>query len=195
MELSPLARERLAKIGSLSPEEKERIKQSGELDSMLSEYFKGALSSEDLWKRLKALKEQSGELVIKEAQTKLVDTLRLQMSQVDFDQRRSAILALETIKDEGKYSSLELVINSIETLRQKYARVKEQTYEQLKTAIEAQLQAVTREAIRQGMKIDLESSVEANIKASPQWKDFISKHEKAYGETFNSYIDRLRELI
>lgn len=81
MELSPLARERLAKIGSLSPEEKERIKQSGELDSMLSEYFRGTLSSEDLWKRLKALKEQSGKLVIKEAQTKLVDTLRLQMSQ------------------------------------------------------------------------------------------------------------------
>ncbi|GAH71168.1 unnamed protein product [marine sediment metagenome] len=185
----------MAKIGSLSPEEKERIKQSGELDSMLSEYFRGTLSSEDLWKRLKALKDQSGELVIKEAQTKLVDTLRLQMSQVDFDQRRSAILALETIKDEGKYSSLELVINSIETLRQKYAQVKEQTYEQLKTAIEAQLQAVTREAIRQGMKIDLESSVEANIKASPQWKDFISRHEKACREMFTSHIDRLRELI
>lgn len=114
---------------------------------------------------------------------------------MDFDQRHSAILALETIKDEGKYSSLELVINSIETLRQKYAQVKEQTYEQLKTAIEAQLQAVTREAIRQGMKIDLESSVEANIKASPQWKDFISRHEKACREMFTSHIDRLRELI
>jgi len=195
MELSPLAKERLAKIGDLSSEEKERMRQSEELDSMLSEYFKGNLNSEDLWKKLKALKEQRGEPVIKEAQAKLVDTLRLQMDQVGLAQRRNAILAIETIKDEGKYSSLELILDSIETLRQKYTQVKKQTYEQFKVGIERQLQAVTQEAIKRGMKIDVGSSVEANIKASPQWKSFISEHDKASEETFNSYIARLRELI
>jgi len=195
MELSPLARERLAKIGALSQEEKERMKRSGELDSVLSQYFKGDLSSEDLWKRLKALNEQTGELIAKEAQSKLVDTLRLQMSQQDFDQRRQAILAIETIKTEGKYSSLELVLNSIETLRQKYTQLKEQTYQQLKGAVESHLQTVARQAMRQGMKIDMESSVDANVKNSPQWKQFISQHEKANEETFRGYITKLRELI
>lgn len=195
MELSPLAREKLAKIGALSQEEKEKLKQSRELDSMLSRYFTGELSPEGLWKELKSLKDQSNESVIKEAQVKLLDTLRLQMSQADFDQRRNAILALETMKGEGKYSSLELVINSIEALYHKYTQGKEQAYEQLKTGIERQLQAVAQQAIRQGMKIDVESSVEANVKNSPQWKGFISKHEKASEEMFNSYIAKLRELI
>ncbi len=195
MELSPRARERLAKIGALSPEEKERIRRSQELDSLLSQYFKGDLNSEGLWKELKSLKDKSNESIVKEAQVKLIDTLRLQMNQEDFEPRRSAILALETMKGEGKYSSLELVLNSIEALRQKYTEAKEQIYEQLKSLVEKQLQAVAQQAIKQGVKIDIETSLEANIKTSPQWKDFISEHERTCGEMFNSYMNKLRELI
>ncbi len=195
MELSPLARERLARIGALSPEEREGMRRSNELDFMLSQYFKGELGSEELWKKLKSLEGQSDESIVREAQVKLVDTLRLQMGQEDFEQRRSAIVALETMKGGGKYSSLEMIFNSIEDLRQKYTQAKEQAYEQLKAGIAEQLQAVTQQAIRQGMKIDVESSLDANIKNSPQWKGFISEHEKASGEMFTGYIARLRELI
>ena len=99
------------------------------------------------------------------------------------------------MKGEGKYSSLELVLNSIEALRQKYTQLKEQTYQQLKSAIESQLQAVAQQVIKQGLKVDVESSIEANVKNSPQWKDFISAHEKTCGGMFDSYIARLRELI
>ena len=195
MELSPLAKERLARIGALSQEEKERLRQSRELDSLLSEYFKDELDTDALWKRLKALNEQTGEPVVKEAQSKLVDTLRLQMSQEDFDQRRQAILAIETIKTEGKYTTVELVLSSIETLRQKYTNLKEQAYQQLKGALESQLQAAAQQAVTQGLNVDVESSIEANIKSSPQWKEFISRHEKNSEEMFNSYITRLRETI
>jgi len=195
MELSPLARERLARIGALSQEEKERLRQSRDLDSLLSEYFKGELVTDGLWKRLKVLKEETGEPIVREAQSKLVDTLRLQMGQEDFDQRRSAILAIETIKGEGKYSTVELVLNSIETIRQKYTQLKQQAYERFKTEVERQLQAVAQQALTQGLKVDVESSVEANVKGSPQWKEFISQHEKASEEMFNRYITKLRELI
>lgn len=195
MELSPLAKERLARIGALSQEETERLRQSRDLDSLLSQYFQGELDADALWKRLKVLKEQTGESIIKEAQSKLVDTLRLQMSQEDFEQRRQAILAIETIKGGGKYTTLELVLNSIEALRQKYTQLKEQTYQQLKGAVESQLQAVAGQAMRQGMKIDMESSVDANVKNSPQWKQFISQHDSASEEMFNRYIAKLRELI
>jgi len=171
------------------------MRQSNELDSLLSQYFKGELSSEDLWKKLKSLKDQSDETIVKEAQGKLVDTLRLQMKLEDFEQRRSAILALETMKSEGKYSSMELIFNSIEALRQKYTQVKEQAYEQLKAGIEPQLKAITDQAIKQGLKIDIDSSLDANIKNSPQWKDFIAQHEKTSGEMFNSYITKLRKFI
>ena len=195
MELSPLAREKLARIGSLSPQEKEKTKQSTKLDSLLSQYFRGTVTSEGLWKELNSLKEHSSESIVKEAQNKLIDTLRLQMNQTDFDQRRSAILAIETMKGEGKYSTLELAINSIGTLRQEYAQARDQTYEQLKTALENQFQTVAQQVIKQGLKVDVESSIEANVKNSPQWKAFTAEHEKSYGEMFNNNIAKLRELI
>jgi len=195
MELSPLAKERLARIGAVSQEEKERLRQSRELDSLLSEYFKDELDTDGLWKRLRVLKEQTGEPVVKEAQGKLVDTLRLQMSQEDFEQRRQAILGIETMKSEGKYSSLDLVLNSIEALRQKYTQLKEQTYQQLKEAVESQLRAVAQQAITQGLKVNVEGSIEANVKNSPRWKQFISRHDSVGEQMFNSYIARLRELI
>ena len=195
MELSPLARERLARIGDLSPQEKERARRSSKLDSLLSQYFKGEMGSEDLWKELNSLREQSDESIIKEAQSKLIDTLRLQMKQTDFGQRRSAILAIETMKGEGKYSTLELALNSVEALCQEYTQIKEQTYEQLKSALEGQFQAVAQQVIKQGLKVDVESSIEANVKNSPQWKAFIAEHEKSCGGMFDSHIARLREII
>ncbi|MCK4580319.1 MAG: hypothetical protein KAU10_03130 [Dehalococcoidia bacterium] len=195
MELSPLARERLARIGALSEEERERLKQSEDLDSLLSEYFSGGLDTDGLWKRLKGLKQQRGESIPREAQARLVDTLRLRMDQEDFEQRRDAILAIETMKAEGKYSTLEVALDSIEAVRQEYLQVKQQAYEQLKAGLQSQLQAAAQQAKAQGMKIDMGGSLDANVRNSPQWKDFISQHEESSEEMFGSYIGRLRDAI
>jgi len=195
MELSPLARERLARIGALSEEERERLKQSNDLDSLLSEYFSGGLDTDGLWKRLKGLKQQRGESIPREVQARLVDTLRLRMGQEDFEQRRDAILAIETMKAEGKYSTLEVALDSIEAVRQKYLQVKQQAYEQLKAGLQSQLQAAAQQAKAQGMKIDMGGSLDANARNSPQWKDFISQHEESSEEMFDSYIGRLRDAI
>ena len=195
MELSPLARERLARIGALSEEERARLKQSNDLDSLLSEYFSGGLDTDGLWKRLKGLKQQHGESIPREVQARLVDTLRLRMGQEDFEQRRDAILAIETMKAEGKYGTLEVALDSIETVRQKYLQVKQQAYEQLKAGLQSQLQAAAQQAKAQGMKIDMGGSLDANARNSPQWKDFISQHEESSEEMFDSYIGRLRDAI
>jgi len=53
MKLSPLAKQRLAKIGELSDEERGNLKQSQELSSLLSFYFTGKLSVASLWTKLK----------------------------------------------------------------------------------------------------------------------------------------------
>ena len=195
MELSPLAKERLAKIGSFSPEENEKQERSRELESLLSQYFTGNITAEELWRKIKELKNQRSEAIITEAQSKLLDTLRLQMSQEDSEQRRSAILALETIKDVQKYARLEMHFRSIEVLRTKFTKTKEQGYEQLKSGMETQLQAAAQQAIRQGINVDMSRSLEANVKNSPQWKAFISKLEQDSETMFNEYITKLQELI
>ena len=195
MELSPLAKERLSKIGSLSPEESEKLERSRELESLLSRYFTGNISTEDLWGEIKDLKKQRGETIIVETQLKLLDTIRLQMKQKDIEERRKTLLALETIKDNQKYASLEMNFNSIEALRNKLITTKEQAYEQLKAGMEAQFQAAAQQAVSQGVNVDMDRSLEANVKNSPQWKAFISKLEKDSEVMFNGYITKLRELM
>ena len=195
MELSPLARERLARIGTLSEEERTRLRQSNDLDSLLSEYFSGGLNTDDLWRRLKELGQQRGGSILSEVQARLVDTLRLRMGQDDFEQRRGAVLAIETMKPEGKYGTLEVAFDAIEAIRSQYLQVKQQAYEQMKAGLQGKLHAAAQQAKAQGRNIDLESSLDANVRNSPQWKDFITQHEESSEESFQSYIRRLRDAI
>lgn len=195
MELSPLARERLAKIGALSEEERERLEQSNDVDSLLAEYFSGELDTDGLWKRLKGLKQQGSESILRETQTRLVDTLRLRMGQEDLEQRRDAILAIETMKAEGKYGTLEAALDSIKAIRHEYLQGKQQAYDKLKAQLQAHLQAAAQQAKAQGMNINVEESLDANVRNSPQWKDFISQHEESSEKIFDSHIARLRNAI
>jgi len=195
MELSPLAKERLARIGNLSPEESKLIERNKELESLLSQYFTNIISSEDLWKKVKELKEQKDSTAPAQAQVKLLNSLRLQMSNDDLEQRRIALLALETIKNEQKYMEVEMHLNSIESIRNKYTESKEQGYEQLKSGMEAQLQAAIQKAGRQGGNVDIDRSLEANVKNSQQWKSFVSQLENNAETMFSELIDKLKELI
>jgi len=195
MELSPLAKERLARIGSLSPEESKQLERNRELESLISQYFTDIITSEELWKKVKELKEQRDSTIPAQAQVKLLNSLRLQMSNDDLKQRRIAILALETIKNEQKYTEVEMYFNSIESIRKKYTQSKEQGYEQLKSGMEAQLSAAVQQASKQGMNVDIDRSLEANIKNSQQWKAFISELETNAETMFNELIDKLKELI
>lgn len=194
MELSPLARERLARIGTLSEEERERLRQSNDLDSLLSEYFSGGLDTDELWRSLKELGQQRGGSILSEVQARLVDTLRLRMGQDDFKQRRGAVLAIGTMKAEWKYGTLEVAFDAIEAIRSKYLQVKQQAYQQLRAGLQGKLHAAAQQAKAQGMNIDLESSLDANVRNSPQWKDFISSMrnpaKRAFRATYEGFETR-----
>ena len=195
MELSPLAKERLAKIGSLSLEESKLLELNRELESHLSQYFTQVISSEDLWNKIKELKEQKDSTIPAQAQIKLLNSLRLQMSDDDLKQRRIAILAMETIKTIQKYSEIETHFNSIDAIRKKYKQSKDQGYEQLKSGMEAQLQAAVQQAGRQGVNVDIERSLAANVKNSKQWKAFVSELENNAEIMFSELIDKMKDLI
>ena len=195
MELSPLAKERLARIGNLSPEESKLLELNRKLESLLSQYFTDIITSEDLWKKVKELKEQRDSTIPAQVQVKLLNSLRLQMGDDDLKQRRIAILALETIKNEQKYAEIETHFNSIESIRIKYTQSKEQGFEQLKSGMEAQLQAAVQQAGRQAVNVDINRSLEANVKNSQQWKSFISELENNVEAMFSELIDMMKKII
>jgi len=199
MELSPLAREKLIKIGELTQEEKARLKHLQYLTSVLSDYFTAKLSLQDLWKELRTQKEEGREFLLREAQLKLIDAINLSGSERDFNRQRRGILAVETLKSESNYTTLEQSLNSIQNLRRQYRSEKQKAYSAIKGKIEKQVKLAAQQLAAQGKakdaSIDIQTSVEATTKASPEWKNFISRHESSFNQKFKEQLARLWQMV
>ena len=199
MELSPLAREKLAKIGELTEEEKEHIKADKQLADLLAKYFKGDLNQDGLWKELQEHKYAGREFILKDAQKIFLEAINLLSNNMDFEKMCRGILAAETLKDGGDYASLDHGLKSLEDLRIKYKKDKDKAYNQIKANIEKQVrvaaQQMAGQAATKGEAIDIQGSVEASTNASPEWKSFIANHDNTYNQKLKENISVLREKL
>ena len=199
MELSPRARERLERIGELSQEEKDRLKNSEGLTQLLSDYFTDKLSPEDLWMTLKGYKDEGKESMIREAQLSLANALALESSDLDFERYRNGILAVETLKGQGQYLDLERNLNSIQSLRHQYREEKGRAFKALKANIEKQIEMAARQMAQQTgnkqLAVDIQGSAEATVRNSHQWKDFVSRHEREYSWEFKNRLAKLNTIL
>ena len=179
MELSPLVREKLAKIGDLSPREKKKLKLSEELTDLLADYFSDNINTDGLCLRLKEFKEDGHEFMVKETQLRLIHALSLGSNNIDFQRCYQGILCCETLKEPNRYDELELKLKSVENLRQEYQQEKVKALNSIKESVKEQVkmaaQQMGKQAGKRNMPIDLEGSIEASAKNSPMWKDFILK--------------------
>ena len=152
-----------------------------------------------MWKELKKLKDEGRGFLLKDAQLKILDAIRLSSSDVDIDKLRRGLLAAETLKDDGDYGGLEHELKSIEDLRRQYKEERDKAYDKIKADVERQVrlaaQQLAGQAAAKGAAIDVQSSVEATAKASPEWKSFVLRHDNTYGQRFREHIARMREKL
>ena len=199
MELSPLAKEKLAKIGELTKDEKERLKLSNELTALLADYFTNKINADALWSKLKTQKESGNDLIIRETQMRLIGALNLGSKDIDFERNRKGILACETLKDQNRYPEIELVLNSVAALRKQYLKEKDATFNSMKASVQKQVEMAARQVAKQtgnkDVSIDIKGSVEASVLSSPQWAEFVLKNDTIYGQKFADYITKLKSLI
>ncbi len=199
MELSPLAKEKLAKAGDLSAEEKEKMKLSDELTTILTDFFTQKLKTEALWAKLKEYREGGKEAVIKELQLRLLHTLSLGGNDFDFERFNSAILSAETLKAPGRYPEIESSLKDIKDLRAKYVKEKTEAFNAMKRKIGDQVrmaaQQITRQAKNANAAVDIENSIEASVRGSSQWREFSIKYENNYGQQFDKMVAKLEKLL
>jgi len=199
MELSPLAREKLAKIGELTEEEKAGLQYSKQLADLLAEYFTNELSPDDLWRELKRHKDEGRGFILKDAQFRILDAMKLSSSDADIEKLRRGLLTVETVKEDGDCTSLEYELKSIEDLRRQYREERDKTYDKIKADVERQVRLAAQQlagrAAAKGAAIDVQRSVEATAKASPEWKSFVARHENTYSQKFKEHIARVREKL
>ena len=193
--LPPIMREKLARIGEVTPEEKESMKEIEQLTSILSEFYKGELNPEGLWNKLKEYKDKGKGYLLKEAQVKLLDSLSLAGDAVELQKRRRGILAIETIKEDQNTAILEQSLNSIEGLQKRYVEEIEEAYSSLKAQVERNPQ-LRMQQVQQGQTSTvMQLTVEEAIKNSAEWNNFAANHEKGYSQEFAKVVDKLKNEL
>jgi len=199
MELSPIAKEKLNKIGKLTDAEKSRLKDDENLKSMLAKYFTNELSPDELWEELRKHKAAGKDYLLNDAQLKLLDTMNMSNAEIDFEKERRGLLAVESLKNKGDYTSLEQSLESIKNLRRQYKEEKEEAFDKIKTAVEKEVgmavQQLAGQATANGAVVDVKGSVQASVRTSPDWRRFIARHDATYNQKFKDKVQTIRVMV
>jgi hypothetical protein len=191
-DLPPLARERLAKIGELTAEEKEKMVDDEKVNSLLSEFYLGQIDSDNLWKKLR---EESKPSLLREAQMRLIDSLSFGTTPIELQRKRDGILAIETLKEEQNTSTVELNLSLMEDLQKRYEAEIEQAYSSIKAEVERNPQLRAKQ-VQQGQNtMMVQLSIDEAIKQLPQWRDFLSEQEKRYSQEFTKLMEKLKREL
>jgi hypothetical protein len=191
-DLSPIARERLARIGELTQEEKQKMLDSEKVDSILSEFYQGQIDPESLWKRLK---EEGRPSLLREAQVRLVDSLTFGITPAELQRKKEAVLAIESLKQEQNTSIIEMNFRRMGDLQNKYRAEIEQAYNGIRVEVEKNPRLRVKQ-VQQGQDaMVVQLTVDEAIKQLPQWRDFLANQEKRYSLEFARVIEKLRREL
>ena len=191
-DLSPIARERLAKLGQLTQEEKERMVDSEKVTSLLSEFYQGQINPESLWKRLK---EEGKPSLLNEAQVRLVDSLSFGVPPAELQRKREGILAIETLKEEQNTSVIEFNLNRLEELQKTYRAEIDRAYDGIRAEVEKDPRLGMKQVKRGQNTMVVQLTVDEAIKQLPQWQDFLSSQGKRYSQEFASTKEKLEKEL
>ena len=191
-DLSPIARERLARLGQLTQEEKERMVDSEKVTSLLSEFYQGQINPESLWKRLK---EEGKPSLLKEAQVRLVDSLSFGVPPAELQRKREGILAIETLKEEQNTSVIEFNLNRLEELQKTYRAEIDRAYDGIRAEVEKDPRLGMKQVKRGQNTMVVQLTVDEAIKQLPQWQDFLSSQGKRYSQEFASTKEKLEKEL
>ena len=191
-DLPPIARERLARISELTPEEKQKMLDSEKVNSLLSEFYQGQIDPESLWKRLR---EEGKPSLLREAQVRLVDSLGFGSTPAELQRKREGILAIETLKKEQNTSVIELNLKRMEELQKKYRTEIEQAYDGIRAEVERNPRLRVKQ-VQQGQNtVVIQLTVDEAIKQLPQWRDFLSNQEERYSQEFARVMEKSKREL
>ena len=106
-DLPPLVREKLARIGDASPEEKARMKELSDLDSLLADFFGGIVDPEGLYERLKQYQDQGKQFLLQETQARLKGSFKEKESRIAFEDAGGGRLTVRLLEEAEAEAAVE----------------------------------------------------------------------------------------
>ncbi|MDM7998917.1 MAG: hypothetical protein QUS33_02660 [Dehalococcoidia bacterium] len=186
-ELTPTTKERLAGTDEAGPNEKDLANQGVQVQSSLAQFYAEELDLEGLCKRL-----ESGTVeVIREAQSRLVESLSLSSRPAWFRTTKAAILQLESLKKNQRTKLIEQQLGNIARLQAAY---RESLEKALHTATEEENR--NREpTIAPGRWISIHGTVAADTELAERLAEAELEAERQYGGEFAAVVQTLRQLV
>ncbi len=185
------AMEKAAKIGELTPEEKEHLKEQEELKTWLAEFYRGNLDRNELWQQLKGKKP----FILKEAQQYLIDSLGLLSTPEELKTRRDGIIAIETLKETQRTPIIEQILDSIEMLQREYQDRKERIADEIRAEIERNPQMRLKPVRTPDGRTAFQATLSVDEAVQANLSELLAEHEKVYSAEFIRMIYRLKQEI
>jgi hypothetical protein len=186
-----IALEKAGKIGELSPEEKEKIKDEDKVMSVLKEFYQGKIDPNGLWQQFKGSRKS----LLNTAQMSIIDTLSLGSLQEEMIRRKEGILAIETLKEKPNTAVIESNLNAIGAMQKEYEEMKKQVVEDLKKQIEAHPQLRMKPVKMPDGKTVMQMSGSVDEAVKNKLSEYLSEHEEQYTQEFSEIIMELKEAI
>jgi len=183
------AMEKIAAIGELTPEEKEKLEDQEKIKLILTEFFKRQIDRDGLWQKLKGSKP----FFLKEMQQHLIDSLGLGSAPEEFQLRKEGILAIDTLKQKQNASAIDQTLNSIKVLQKEYQQGKDRAEEQLREAIESNPQLRVRPVRTPDGRTVLQAAYSVDEAVQARLSEFMSEHEEEYSQKFVRLIEKLKK--
>lgn len=182
-----IALERANKIGSLSNEEKKKIRDEEKISNILTDYFKGKIDANGLWQNFKDIDPS----LLSLAQQKLIDTISINSLPEEIKSKKQAILALETLKKQPDTVVIESSLQALEMLKKEFEEMKDKIVDDLKRHIEANPHLRMKQMrTSDGRIIQIALSVEDAVKA--KLEEFLPQHEEQYSNEFTNILEELK---
>lgn len=184
------AMEKIQGIEAMTPEEKEEMKDREKIREVLAGLFRGELSHDEIWARLKGSRPS----LLRDAQLAIADSLRLSTMPEEFRQRKAGLLAIEALKDKQNVVGIEGLLNAFDALLREYNDMKERAVEQIRQAIEQNPQLRMRTVrTADGRAAQVPMSIDEAV--LEKIAEFLPDHEKRYGAMFGQAMERLKKEI
>jgi hypothetical protein len=186
-----IALEKAGNISAFTHEEREKAQDEERLLSLLGEFYKGRFDSSELWKRMKGSKPSS----LRVAQMNLINTFSLGISPEDFQSRKQAILAIETLKERQSTAVIEADLNSIDVLLREYQGMKDKAAEDVKRQLEMHPQLRMQPVRTPDGKRVLQMMVSVDEAVKVRLSEFLSEQEEHFNEEFSALITDLKNQV
>lgn len=175
----------------LSPQEIAELKQQEKIDSILAQYYKDQIESDQLWHHLKEVPVR----YLKQAQNSFLRSLTFQSNPYDMEKRKNGILAIENLKKSNLSSHIEQYFNQLTQVQQEFQKEKDQIIQYVKKDLERNPQK-RLQTFQQGNRLVIkELSIEEVLEQDKGLRRRLDLMEKKYQEKFNMLKEKMEDLI